>query len=266
MRRYVKNLTSSLVVPLLGIALLTACEGPQGPAGEMGATGPTGAAGPQGPAGQDANENCVECHDNSTLILSRQLQYMNSTHSNGGNFDRGGAAGSPYYAACARCHTNEGFVNHINGDPAVLISNATPINCRGCHLVHVTGTESDFALRTDDPVTLELTANTFDMGSSNLCANCHQARTSYVIPEVGGADYEVTSSHFGPHYSTQSTMLTTAGGYEVAGSESYPTTSRHAAVADGPLEDGCVSCHMQEAQAAQAGGHTLSSGSKKTSR
>ena len=257
MRISFKALTSALAVPLLGIVLLTGCEGPQGPAGAIGATGADGAAGPQGPAGQDSNENCVECHDNSTLILSRQLQYMNSTHANGGHFNYGGALGASYYAGCARCHTNEGFVNHMNGDDAMLISNATPINCRGCHLVHVTGTESDLALRSDDPVTLDLTANTFDMGDGNLCANCHQARASYVIPEVGGADYEVTSEHWGVHHSPQSTMLSNVAGYEVAGSMTYPTASRHAAVADGPLEDGCVSCHMQEAHTDQAGGHTF---------
>jgi formate-dependent nitrite reductase cytochrome c552 subunit len=145
----------------------------------------------------------------------------------------------------------------MNDSAAVLISNATPINCRGCHLVHVTGTESDLALRSDDPVTLDLTANTFDMGDGNLCANCHQARDGYVIPAVGGADYEVTSEHWGPHHSPQSNMLSNVAGYEVTGSISYPTASRHAAVAAGPLKDGCVSCHMQEAHTDQAGGHTF---------
>jgi hypothetical protein len=256
MRTSCRTLTSMLAVSLLGIVLLSGCEGPQGPAGAIGADGATGAAGPQGPTGQDANENCVECHDNSTLILSRQLQYMNSKHANGGHSNYGGAAGASYYAACARCHTNEGFVNHMNGDDAVLISNATPINCRGCHLVHVTGTESDLALRSDDPVTLDLTEDVVDYGTGNLCVNCHQPRTSYEIPDVAGTTYDVASSHFGPHYGVMGAVLSGLAGYDVAGSVPY-MTNLHIPTAGEPTENGCVSCHMAEATSNVSGGHTM---------
>ena len=256
MRISFKALTSALAVPLLGIVLLTGCEGPQGPAGVTGADGATGAAGPQGPAGQDANENCVECHDNSTLILSRQLQYVVSKHAIGGNYDRGGATGASYYAGCARCHTNEGFVNHMDGEDAVLISNATPLNCRGCHLVHETGTESDLALRSDDPVTLDLTEDEVDYGTGNLCVNCHQPRTSYVIPHPDSTTYDVTSSHFGPHYGVMGAVLSGLAGYEVAGSVSYQT-NLHIPTVGGATENGCVSCHMEEATSNESGGHTM---------
>ena len=256
MTKSCKTFASALVLPLMVAALLTGCEGPQGPQGEQGLQGPQGEQGPQGPAGQDANENCVQCHSSSTLILSAQLQYMTSGHATGETWERGNAGGASRYASCTRCHINEGFVNYVNGEDATLISNPTPINCRGCHLIHETGTESDLALRTDEAVTLDLTGETYDAGSSNLCVNCHQSRTSYEIPDVDGTTYDVESSHFGPHYGTQADMVLGVAGYEVAGSVSYQA-NLHAPTAGGPIEDACVSCHMAEPWTDQAGGHTM---------
>ena len=251
MRISCKTLTSVLAVPLLGVLLLTGCEGPQGPAGAIGTTGADGAAGPQGPAGQDANENCVVCHGNDTYILARQLQYANSGHANTETFERGGSTGPSYYAACARCHTNEGFVDYVAGEAASLIENPTPINCRGCHLVHVTGTESDINLRTTDLVTL-FNDDIFDYGDGNLCVNCHQPRTPSPLPVIDGDDVTI-ADHWGPHHGVQGAVFNGSTGFEFTGSRAYPTSNDHAGVADA-----CVTCHFTEAWADKAGGHTTS--------
>jgi len=240
-----------LTTPLLAIVLLAGCEGPQGAAGEMGATGPQGPAGDQGPAGQDANENCVQCHGNDTYVLSRQLQYANSAHAQTETFERGGSTGPSYYAGCARCHTNEGFVDYVSGEAAALIENPTPINCRGCHLVHTTGTESDIALRTTDAVTL-FNDDEFDSGDGNLCVNCHQPRTPNPLPVIDGPDVTI-ADHWGPHHGTQGAVFNGSTGFEFVGSRTYPTANDHVGVADA-----CVTCHFTEAWADKAGGHTTS--------
>jgi hypothetical protein len=158
-------------------------------------------------------------------------------------------------ADCARCHTSEGFTARIAAgtfeiaEDAPAIQNASPVNCRTCHNIHVSYTEADWALKTTDPVTLELTGDVYDKGSSNICASCHQPRPGTDIPVAGGADVEITSTRYGPHHGPQSSMLLGVGGYgEYKGSSvHYDATN-----------NGCLDCHMTDsAFGKQAGGHTF---------
>jgi hypothetical protein len=55
-------------------------------------------------------------------------------------------------------------------------ANPTHQDCRTCHQIHTTYTGADWALETDAPVVMVTSGATFDGGSGNLCANCHQAR------------------------------------------------------------------------------------------
>ena len=53
---------------VIGLALMSGCEGPEGPQGPAGPAGPAGVAGPEGPAGSDGtpgvdgNVTCLEGH------------------------------------------------------------------------------------------------------------------------------------------------------------------------------------------------------------
>jgi len=178
------------------------------------------------------------------LIEARQVQYANSLHGSGYTFERSDAS-------CAICHTSEGFTERIaTGSVEIAgdIENPSPVNCRTCHQIHDTYTAADWALATSDPVTLQLTGDTIDLGKGNLCASCHQPRWSYEIPQVGGGDVEITSTRFGPHHGPQSTML-----FGLAGYGEFTGTSVHSIV-----PDGCITCHMADAYGKQAGGHTMS--------
>ena len=132
------------------LPLVTACEGPTGPAGPAGVAGPAGPAGPQGPqgpAGQDANENCTQCHTDNVELFVRQVQYAQSTHRLGGNFERS-------TTSCAPCHTHQGFLERIESDEtstAEDILNPAPINCRTCHQIHSSFTSADYAFTATTP-------------------------------------------------------------------------------------------------------------------
>ena len=242
------------------LPMLTACEGPTGPAGPAGAAGAAGSAGPQGPAGptgpagQDANENCTQCHTNNTNLFAKQVQYENSTHRTGGNFERSSAE-------CAGCHTHEGFMDRLaNGNAdhsSISPDDPSPINCRTCHEIHTTYTSADYALTQTDAVTLMFGGGTFDMGNGNLCASCHQGFAIAGGPVIDGPDVEITSSRYGVHHGPQSLVLSAQGAFEFEGSANIPSGPNSHGDVDANA-DGCISCHMAAAYGAQAGGHTWS--------
>ena len=263
---------SMFIGALTLVAFVAACEGPQGPAGTdgadgatgpagapgatgaTGATGPAGPAGPAGPPGADginAAETCTECHNNSTIIFAREVQYGNSTHFLGGNYERAGSA------SCSTCHAHEGFANYVAGDPAVSISNPSPVNCRTCHEIHTTFTDQDWALTTTAPVDLIATVGTtVDFGNGNLCANCHQGR-SVTLPVVDGPDFAVTSSRYGYHHGPQAQSLAGVGALKIGNTPNATINTgpnSHGSLAANA--NGCVTCHMAEPFGSQSGGHT----------
>lgn len=227
----------ALGVLLLGAVLVAACAGGEGAQGPPGPQGPEGPAGPQGPPGAAADMaaadlSCTECHNDSTLITSKQTFWSESRHGSGGAFARGTSA------SCAGCHSGGAFSERIAAglSPAELESgdpNPTRQDCRACHQIHTTFTAADFALEITDPVTFyAIPDSTYDGGDGNLCVNCHQPRRDFPTAEDGVISG--ISSHWGPHHGPQSAMLLGVGG-SVEGSP-----SAHYSV----VEDTCIGCHM----------------------
>ena len=226
---------------LLALAVVfTGCAGEPGPAGPAGPAGPPGPEGPAGMASESAG-NCADCHNAGTELYAKQVQHAQSLHGGGLTFERNGAA-------CAACHTSEGYASRIDQGADMInleaaIAVPSPVNCRTCHKIHETNTAADWALTYEAPVKLALGGDTIDLGQGNLCASCHQPRVSE-IPSTGS--YEITSMRFGPHHGPQSTVLTgKASAFEYKGS------NVHAMV-----PDGCVSCHMAAPYGKQSGDHT----------
>jgi hypothetical protein len=212
------------------------CDGPEGPEGPPGTDGVNGV---DGVAGADGNETCLVCH-NSTTQKAVLTAYEVSGHA---------AATTVAYAGsrndCAMCHSNEGFIEtqHTGRDTtAANIPIPTAISCGTCHDFHESldfeNDGPDYALRTMEPVDLlinDLIA--VDLGGNdNLCVNCHQPRTAAPV-DNGAGDFVITSSRYGPHHGTQSTVLYGFGAYKFAG-VTYPTA------ATPHRQGGCTSCHM----------------------
>ncbi len=189
-------------------------------------------------------DDCFTCHNDNSfglVVAAIQEEYSYSVHASGDNTDRNRLSAS-YYAACEKCHTNEGFLAEVTGIPASG-EHFTSINCFTCHAPH---TDGNFSVRVTAPVVLA-NGTTFDRGNANLCVSCHQSRQdvdTYVVDNV------TLSSHWGPHHSTQGDMLIGSNAYEYA-SYSY-SSSAHSAVAT----DGCVDCHMSPAKHSSIGGHS----------
>ncbi len=215
----------------IGMSFLTSCEGPAGP------------------AGQDANETCIQCHNDKTLVLAKEIQAANSGHQTGTTFERNATD-------CAPCHTHQGHLEVLATGAettAAAISDPVPVNCRTCHNIHENYDSTDFSLRGQSPVTMLINGVEVDLGKSNVCVSCHQPRLPDPLPVLGGAAVTLGSNRWGPHHGPQSAMVWGTGGYEISGSLSYPASGADATHHDA----GCVTCHMAEPFGAQAGGHTF---------
>lgn len=246
-----KNL--KLLTFLLAILAVFAI-GCEGPAGQNGADGAPGANGSDGADGVDGNITCLVCHSGDNMDM-KQSEFAQSAHSAGAiAVDYAGGRSS-----CAYCHSHEGFVEWANtGDVAANFSNPSAWECGTCHGLHKTFEEEDYALRADDAVPFIFDAAvTFDAGSSNLCANCHQSRRAEPNVSDPGDTFTITSSHYGPHHGAQSNVLYGAGMAEISGSSSYPAAGggNHYTME----EARCTGCHMDawDEDAADEGGHTF---------
>ena len=229
MHRRMLIVTLALAAAALVLAACAGAEGPAGPAG------PEGPAGPPGEAASAADLTCTECHNDTTLIVSKEAQFRKtSVHGTGESFVRGEGTD------CAGCHGTEGAKARIDAglpphDASVVgIVNVSPFDCRTCHEIHTTYTGADWALTGGgQPVVLEKTGGTFDGGDGNLCANCHQIRNN--APTASGGNVAITSSRYGTHYGVEAAMLLGEGGLGVTGSPSTHYTA---------VENTCVTCHM----------------------
>lgn len=244
-----KSLLKLLTVAALFAVVIIACEGPMGPAGKDGVDGINGT---------DGTAKCSACHNNSAVIVAKQLQYDHSQHAQGEEaaYVNGRSSGD-----CQKCHTHQGFMEFLKGGSGNVHQTFVDVqqpNCYTCHQVHKDFAITDLALTTTASVTFMNGIggpynNTADNSSGNLCANCHQARAaSPAIPAVGSGNFTLsgTQTRWGPHYSSVSNIMTNTGGYHTAGALSYTANHAHKALS-------CTSCHMATPYGDKAGGHTM---------
>ena len=229
-----------------------------GPQGIAGIDGVDGVDGINGQDGSDAEASCIACHSNSNRDPIH-TSYAMSGHAAGGAVGYAGGR-----SGCAQCHSNEGYIDYMETgatNPDGYTGQGV-IGCTTCHSKHSTfdfeNDGHDYALRDFEPVeliigsTLDNPSGIIDYeGTSNNCAFCHQPRRTPPTDDGSGI-FNITSSHYGPHYGAQTTMLEGIQGANIPGSVEYPApgTATHRTSAS------CVSCHMGEPNA-DDGAHTF---------
>jgi len=250
------------LVSLFVLAGLIGCKGTEGPAG---------------PAGKDASVSalegfkdsiqCANCHDldkDTTIYLTaRELQWQNSGHNSMGDYDEN-------RGTCAVCHTTEGFIMRMkDGNSLTAVTDRpdpTPVGCFACHSPHLNG---NFSLRVSTPVTLVTNITgvpdvTFDDGSANLCAQCHQPRSTSpkldISKQAATDSLMLTSNRWSPHHGVQSMLLKGSGTYYEWPGYTYGNSAHQTLAAAKSLA--CPDCHMAKADpsatnAGRVGGHTM---------
>ncbi len=209
----------------------------------------------EGPAGEDGHVTCLKCHSEDQ-ILTVQVQFKQSQHKSG----EIAVAYAGGRESCARCHSHEGFLNYaFTGEVDGDVSGPQAWECSTCHKIHETFEESfegpEYTLRLADPVAFIFdTAVVADLGTGNLCANCHQSRRAEPNIDAPGAKYEITSTHYGPHHGAQANVVWGAGFAELGSGYAEPGSHPHAGA-------GCTGCHMgsygENEEEGFLGGHTF---------
>lgn len=193
---------------------------------------------------------CNVCHGPTPQynIRSARAGYDESGHKNRGH---------AFYANgedCQRCHTHEGFVQYVTTgkiDEKSIVEMPSQPTCFTCHDPHKTG---DLSLRTTKPVMLP-SGKKFDLGSGNLCAQCHASREK-ASDLVKNLPAEKISGHWGAHHGPQADMLIGSNAYEYPGKEYH--NAQHATV----IGNSCNECHMsfpakRYALSPELGGHSF---------
>jgi hypothetical protein len=180
---------------------------------------------------------CTECHNDTAVITGKKAPWETSVH---------GAGTSAEYAGgrdgCTGCHSGASFSKMIAAGqtPATYDGTAADVthqDCRTCHAIYTSFIADDWALETTDAVALYAFEDaTFDGGTGNLCAVCHQPRRT-MAPDVVDGVVNWSSTHYGPHHGPQASMLMGIGG---EGAEGKP--GAHYSM----VENTCVACHVGE--------------------
>ncbi len=192
---------------------------------------------------QTASSACFDCHGDQDLsLVQARIQYENSIHFVGENVDRNHLNNS-FYRACEPCHTSEGFLASLSGE-STDGSHFTAIHCFTCHQPH--SSIEGLQVRVTAAVALQ-DGTSFDRGSANICAGCHQSRRDVNTTVVDGTELD---TRFGPHYSNQADMLIGANAYEYDG-------YNYAKSAHSLAPQGCVHCHMSQSSFETIGGHAF---------
>lgn len=181
-----------------------------------------------------ASGDCIVCHNETTVVLAKNIEWERSLHSSGDSYLRSTAA------SCAACHSSEGFSSMLStkqkfSEVKTGVSNPTMPNCRTCHEIHTRYTEEDWKLTTREPVNFVATGGTYNAGAGNLCANCHQPRLAPPTPSNGNINIETL--RWGPHHGVQGSSFLGLGGYSAPSRQSVHYSSK--------IQDGCATCHME---------------------
>ena len=156
------------------LLMVTSCtkEGPAGPAGKDGVDGVDGT---DGTPGVDANTHCLNCHT-AVKMEAIETAFNETPHAMGASWARGTSA------SCGMCHSHDGYVEYTRSGAMIAAAVSTPVVCGTCHADHVSlETDMGAPMREVGPVIAivdETGETVFDHGVGNICATCHQARST----------------------------------------------------------------------------------------
>lgn len=156
---------------------------------------------------------------------------------------------------CNRCHTTTGFIKYLTtGDSAPWGSASDKtkemLECRACHI------DYSYSLRQTKQVTANYAGGRVtypDIGTSNICLNCHVGRENGATIKAVQRNY-TSASFVNSHYLTAGGIVFGEIGYEYEGRDySDPASYSHRYIGTGDSRGNsaaestsgpCVGCHL----------------------
>lgn len=252
------------IVFVMGMMVSCTKEGPAGPAGADGTNGTDGTD------GVDGNVSCLVCHTAENMG-NIHAAFDLTNHATGFSFSYAGTR-----EGCAQCHSHDGFVEYVRTGTEIAPQAGAPLECQTCHGDHSSledGIAAPMRSIPDPVVSVAVEGATYEYEAGNLCATCHQARSttaSYYKDEAAtysrtftGDDIAVYQhAAVGPEGSIELVGDTLFVTFDVPTSHVY-TSSTHAGPHHGPQANmiaadigssmgtpfeqdhhNCVNCHM----------------------
>lgn len=273
-----------MLVILAGMTLVFTNCTKEGPAGPTGTNGTDGINGTDGTDGVDGNATCLQCH---TALIMDDLatQYATTKHASGTSFGYAGGR-----EGCAQCHSNDAFVEFARSGAMIAPAVGTPLECATCHSNHTSledGISAPMRSVASPVVSVAVEGATYEHGVGNLCATCHQARST--AASYYGSEDKVNSRKFtgddiatyqahgavGPNGTKELVGDTLFVTFDVPFATHTYTSSTHAGPHHGPQANmfaadmgsvagapfdrdhhtDCASCHLSNAEV--GAGHTF---------
>jgi hypothetical protein len=134
--------------------------------------GPMGPPGADGVDGQDANTTCLNCHSAATWGAI-ETAFAATKHASGTSWSYAGERGY-----CNYCHSADAFLAFVESGIDNGIISGAALKCNSCHDNHGNLEDSAIAeLRVvNAAMSLINEGETYEHGTGNTCAQCHQAR------------------------------------------------------------------------------------------
>ena len=184
---------------------------------------------------------CGSCHD-EPWRHNKYSEWENSAHSElpwSNSFAQGPSSSSYMTNSlgnCIRCHDGRAFVNltYERGTDTENMKKAdlTDNTCQSCHDPHGE-TPTGHQLRTVPADTLANGVSYGSLEGGKVCVTCHMARRDVDVYTQG----VVSSSHWGPHHSTQGDNLMGTNAGKFMGVPYVSGSHKN-------IDGGCVGCHM----------------------
>nr|WP_321357425.1 cytochrome c3 family protein [uncultured Draconibacterium sp.] len=142
--------------------------------GPMGLPGADGTDGTDGADGMDGNQTCLVCHTQSNMDAITAA-FTEHPHAAGTSFAYAGTR-----TGCAQCHSDEGYVTYITTGAEIAPAVGAPLECSTCHNNHRSLEEGISAplYSIEEVASAAIDGKTYNFEASNLCASCHQARST----------------------------------------------------------------------------------------
>ncbi|MDD2735845.1 MAG: hypothetical protein PHF56_18070 [Desulfuromonadaceae bacterium] len=197
--------------------------------------------------------SCAFCHNGNLNNQTIRQEWATSGHA---NTEAAPAKATDFkvYSPCVRCHTTTGFIAYSSANMITQWGLATDktkevITCVACHSDVANGTVR--TVTPNKPYESDQTFTNANVGSSNVCMDCHGGRNngSYIQSQVGTTDFTNYPFQYKTHYMVSGGILQGMSGFNFPGrTYSMFSENSHSKIGMSSMGTGtsgpCAGCHM----------------------